>query len=183
MGFQKSFVIFRVGHGKCLHLITRWVGGVKKGPKHAYVIFEGSLRGIMKVSNCSFKIDFNPLCKPAMPRLFLKSNLAWRSPVEPSAPLTRLLQEVVVFLTLDECTVQVKSKHHEKIINSLNSINSLKSSAPLMLLLQEVKVSKSQKQIILSSHTPKNQQKFSHFFALAPKSGRIKKIKVVYCVK
>ena len=52
--------------------------------------------------------------------------------MEPSAPLTRLLQEVVVFLTLDECTVQVKSKHHEKIINSLNSINSLQSSAPLM---------------------------------------------------
>ena len=60
--------------------------------------------------------------------------------MEPSAPLTRLLQEVVVFLTLDECTVQVKSKHHEKITNSLNSINSLKSSAPLMLLLQEVVV-------------------------------------------
>ena len=46
MGFQKSYVIFQVGHGKCLRLITRWVGGVKKGPKHAYVIFEWSL------SNC-----------------------------------------------------------------------------------------------------------------------------------
>ena len=42
VGFQKSYVIFRVGHVKCLRLLTRWVGGVKKGPKHAYVIFEWS---------------------------------------------------------------------------------------------------------------------------------------------
>ena len=35
-----------------------------------------------------------------------------------------------------------------------------------MLIL---KVSKSQKQIILFSHTPKNQRKFSHFFALGSK--------------
>ena len=93
-----------------------------------------------KKNTCSFKIVFNPLYQPAVPRVFLKSNLAWRSPVEPSAPLTRLLQEVVVFLTLNKYTVQGKSKHHEKIINSLNSINSLKSSAPLMPLLQEVVV-------------------------------------------
>ena len=33
VGFQNSYVIFRVGHGKCLHLLTRWVGGVKKGQK------------------------------------------------------------------------------------------------------------------------------------------------------
>ena len=46
-----------------------------------------------------------------------------------------------------------------------------------------LKVSKSRKQIILSSHTPKKQQKNSHFFALASKSGRIKKIKVFYCVQ
>ena len=45
MGFQKSYVIFRVGHGKCLRPITRWVGGLKKGQKHAYVIFEWSLTG------------------------------------------------------------------------------------------------------------------------------------------
>ena len=43
VGFQKSYVITRVGHGKCLRLLTRWVGGVKKGLKHAYVIFEWSL--------------------------------------------------------------------------------------------------------------------------------------------
>ena len=42
VGFQKSYVIFRVGHGKCLRLLTRWVGGVKKGQKYAYVIFEWS---------------------------------------------------------------------------------------------------------------------------------------------
>ena len=33
VGFQKYYVIFRLGHYKCLHLLTRWVGGVKKGPK------------------------------------------------------------------------------------------------------------------------------------------------------
>ena len=43
VGFRKSYVIFRVGHSKCLRLLTRWVGGVKKGQKHAYVIFEWSL--------------------------------------------------------------------------------------------------------------------------------------------
>ena len=43
VGFQKYYVIFRVGHGRCLRLITRWVGGVKKGQKHAYVILEWSL--------------------------------------------------------------------------------------------------------------------------------------------
>ena len=43
MGFRKSYVIIRVGYGKCLRWLTRWVGGVKKGQKHAYVIFEWSL--------------------------------------------------------------------------------------------------------------------------------------------
>ena len=43
VGFQKSYVIVRVGYGKWLRPITRWVGGVKKGQKHAYVIFEWSL--------------------------------------------------------------------------------------------------------------------------------------------
>ena len=43
VGFRKSYVIYRLGHGKCLRPITRWVGGVKKGQKHAYVIFEWSL--------------------------------------------------------------------------------------------------------------------------------------------
>ena len=49
--------------------------------------------------------------------------------------------------------------------------------------LPELKVNKFRKQIILSSHTPKNQQNFSHFFALASKSRQIKEIKVLYCVK
>ena len=40
VGFRKSYVIFRVGHSKCLRLLTRWVGGVKKGKIYAYVIFE-----------------------------------------------------------------------------------------------------------------------------------------------
>ena len=55
VGFQKYYVIFRVGHGKCLRLLTRWVGGVKKGQKYAYVIFEWSLsinyRQIVFISN------------------------------------------------------------------------------------------------------------------------------------
>ena len=42
VGFQKSYVIFRVCHGKCLRLLTRWVGGVKKGQNNDYVIFEWS---------------------------------------------------------------------------------------------------------------------------------------------
>ena len=42
---KKSYVIVRVGQGKCLRPITRWVGGVKKGQTHAYVIFEWSLVG------------------------------------------------------------------------------------------------------------------------------------------
>ena len=48
VGFQKSYVILKVGHGKCLRPITRWVGGVKKGQNHAYVIFEWSLRAVHK---------------------------------------------------------------------------------------------------------------------------------------
>ena len=39
-GFSKKF---RVGHGKCLCWLTRWVDGVKKGQKRAYVILEWSL--------------------------------------------------------------------------------------------------------------------------------------------
>ena len=42
MGF-KSYVIDRVGQVKILCLLTRWVGGSKKGSKHAYVIYEWSL--------------------------------------------------------------------------------------------------------------------------------------------
>ena len=30
VGFQKSYIIVRVGHDKCLRTITRWVVGVKK---------------------------------------------------------------------------------------------------------------------------------------------------------
>jgi hypothetical protein len=41
-----------------------------------------------------------------------------------------------------------------------------------MQFLKELKGSKSQKQIILSSHTPKNQRKFSHLFALASKKSK-----------
>ena len=37
--------------------------------------------------------------------------------------------------------------------------------------------------VILFSHTPENQRNFSHFFALASKSGQIKQVKVFYCVK
>ena len=43
VGFQKNYVILKVGHKKWLCLITRWVVGVKKGQKDAYVIFEWSL--------------------------------------------------------------------------------------------------------------------------------------------
>ena len=43
VGFQKFYVIINVGHGRCLRLLTRWMGGVKKGQKNAYVIFEWSL--------------------------------------------------------------------------------------------------------------------------------------------
>ena len=42
----------------------------------------------------------------------------------------------------------------------------------------ELKVSKSRKQNTKFSHTPKNQQNFVHFFALASKSGWIKKKKL-----
>ena len=47
VGFQESYDIFRVSRGKCLCPITRWVGGMKKGLKHAYVIFEWSLTYIL----------------------------------------------------------------------------------------------------------------------------------------
>jgi hypothetical protein len=40
VGFLHSLL---VGHGKCLRPIIWWVGGVKKGQKHAYVILEWSL--------------------------------------------------------------------------------------------------------------------------------------------
>ena len=43
VGLKKSYVINRVGLAKILCLLTRWVGGSKKGLKHAYVIFEWSL--------------------------------------------------------------------------------------------------------------------------------------------
>ena len=44
VGFKKSYVIFRVGHGKCLGMSDYKVGGWgKKGQKYAYVIFERSL--------------------------------------------------------------------------------------------------------------------------------------------
>ena len=63
VGFQKSYVIFRVGHGKCLRPITRWVGGVKKGQKHAYGIFEWSLK-VRKVLD--FKTTFSLQQKPTI---------------------------------------------------------------------------------------------------------------------
>ena len=70
VGFQKYYVILRVGHGKCLRLITRWVGGVKKGQKHAYVIFEWSLSRSTFCYSKSYKVErFDDLinkCKQLM---------------------------------------------------------------------------------------------------------------------
>ena len=43
VGFEKSYVINRVGQVKILFLLTTWVGGSKKGHKYAYVIYEWSL--------------------------------------------------------------------------------------------------------------------------------------------
>ena len=44
-------------------------------------------------------------------------------------------------------------------------------------MIQAVKVSKSQKEIVVSPHTPKNkQQNFSHFLAYPIRSVQIKKI-------
>ena len=37
VGFNKSYIINRVGQAKILCMLTRWVGGFKKGPKYAYV--------------------------------------------------------------------------------------------------------------------------------------------------
>ena len=56
VGFQKSYVIFRVGHGKCLCWLTRWVGGVKKGQKYAYVIFEWSLIQYNNMTESEIKV-------------------------------------------------------------------------------------------------------------------------------
>ena len=40
-----------MGQGKCLRPLTRWLGGLKKGQKYAYVIFEWSL-----ISNDDFSM-------------------------------------------------------------------------------------------------------------------------------
>ena len=63
VGFWKSYVIFRLGHDECLRQITRWVGGVKKGLKHAYVLFEWSLTqqgSIYQFSFLFYILDENP---------------------------------------------------------------------------------------------------------------------------
>ena len=75
MGFQKSYVIFRVGHGKSLRLITRWVGGVKKGPKHAYVIFEWSLRQLLNSLERIQNLDYYTL--PWMTLYVLNNHTAY----------------------------------------------------------------------------------------------------------
>ena len=49
VGFWKNYVIFKVGHRKWLRPLTRWVGGLKKGQKYAYVIFEWSLIILLSV--------------------------------------------------------------------------------------------------------------------------------------
>ena len=54
LGFPKSYVIFRVGRGKCLCWLTRWVGAVKKGQKYAYVILEWSLMYTRNQDPCSW---------------------------------------------------------------------------------------------------------------------------------
>ena len=55
VGFKKSYVINRGGSCKILRLLTRWVGGSKKGLKHAYVIFEWSPRDDPKMRNLCHK--------------------------------------------------------------------------------------------------------------------------------
>ena len=57
VGFQKNYVIFKVGHWKLLRPLTRWVGGLEKGQKHAYIIFESSLHTNIQslISKLSFE--------------------------------------------------------------------------------------------------------------------------------
>ena len=64
LGFQKSYVIFRVGHGKGLRLITRWVGGVKKGQKRAYVILEWSVKELNIYHSLSLPVMLSNGVKP-----------------------------------------------------------------------------------------------------------------------
>ena len=42
-------------HWKLLRLLTRWVGGLEKGQKHAYVIFEWSLMRVPGVVTFNIK--------------------------------------------------------------------------------------------------------------------------------
>jgi hypothetical protein len=58
VGFKKSYVINWGGSCKILRLLTRWVGGSKKGLKHAYVIFEWSLTYFTNVKNWNTDLQF-----------------------------------------------------------------------------------------------------------------------------
>ena len=49
-GFQNILCNLQVGFGKILCMLTRWVGGSKKGPKYAYVIYEWSLTHAVSAS-------------------------------------------------------------------------------------------------------------------------------------
>ena len=69
------------------------------------------------------------------------------------------------------------------VYHFLNWCYHLTTSRPLVWIYchRIVKeVSRSQKEILDSPHTPKNQRNFSHFFALASKKWSNKKIKALY---
>ena len=86
------------------------------------------------------------------------------------------------------CETEVENdlKKHENLFRTgfgIEHCDVKPPGQPWFFFHKLLKVSKSEKQNTKFSHSPKNQWNFVQFFALASKSGWIKKLKALYCPK
>ena len=125
----------------------------------------------------------------AIPR-FVKRHFFWKIRIFFLKTISKLFFRFVNFTSNSEdlCTVfkdvEKLFRHPGYVLQQCAYINNLTHFRSAHLyVFKFLKVSKCRKQNTKFSHPPKNQRNSVHFFALASKSGWIKKWKALYCVK
>ena len=99
-------------------------------------------------------------------------------------PITRCFQLIIIVKTpLEFLTIYVLTSHLNFPVILIKNELKINLNHDRKNSVWRFEVSKSQKQNTKFFHPPKNQRNLVHFFAQASKSGWIKKLKALYCLK
>ena len=110
-------------------------------------------------------------------------NYLFRRPLSPSHPASRIVQNIINVINFCD-VLKMPSQGSQHCVQYLKWTKWMSQSQEVGKSRKcRVKVSKSRKQIIWSSHTPKTKEKFHIFLPSPLKVVESKKIKAPYCVK